>query len=562
MGHIRNIRILSGLIIFVYVTSHLLNLSFGLSSLESMDAWRPVFMAFWQTPIGLVLLYGSLLVHMVLGFEALYHRRTLRMSSFDTIQLVLALMLPPLVALHLLGTRVVSTMVDFEPSYGWIMMIYWKWTPIEGLRQVGVILAAWIHGCMGLYYWMRLKLWWPRASMFLYPAAFIVPVAALLGFVEAGKDVLRLAQDAQWMEKMRASIAPIDKATVSELYRIENVFLITYLTTLLIVLLARWYRQIKIRKIESVNSTKVSYANGPTVATSAGLSLLEISRLNALPHASVCGGRGRCATCRVRIQDGMEALSEPEATELAVLKKVGATPDVRLACQAITLPGLVTVQRLLPGDGEIEGVNLLDYVSGEEREVVVLRMSCLGIAGKLKKSDLASPLVLDEFIDNCVEEITRQEGQVDFIDSNGLMALFLPGKPLEEMAEQAYRISKDILERFNRIKSQLEQQVIVDIDNPIHLDITLHAGKAIAIKNPSSTKPQKVVGEAVNELNRLHEIKRISGIMISDQFAGVLNKPKDGWKLFNFAETATGFSTRSVYIETEILIDEASEVTT
>jgi adenylate cyclase len=32
-----------------------------------------------------------------------------------------------------------------------------------------------------------------------------------------------------------------------------------------------------------------------------GLSLLEASLRNGVPHAHVCGGRGRCSTCRIRI---------------------------------------------------------------------------------------------------------------------------------------------------------------------------------------------------------------------------------------------------------------------
>ncbi|MFC1665109.1 2Fe-2S iron-sulfur cluster-binding protein [Pseudomonadota bacterium] len=553
MGNIRNIRIVTGLVIYVYVTTHLLNLSLGLVSLEQMESWRPVIMAPWQSMVGVVLLYGSLLTHMCLGFEALYHRRTLRMSSFDTIQLVLALLLPPLVVIHVLGSRVVSTMVDFQPTYSWILMIYWKWTPVAGLRQVGVVLAAWIHGCMGLYYWMRLKSWWPRASLLLYPAAFIIPVLALLGFVEAGKEILILAKDPQWLASLRSSAASIDKETTAGLYQLEKVLLISYVVILSMVLSARWFRLLRIRAVESENSTKISYINGPTVTSIPGLSILEISRANALPHASVCGGRGRCATCRVRIKHGAEYLSPAQADELKLLEKVGAAVDVRLACQATVIAGSMTVHRLLPAPRESQVVNLLDYVSGEEQQVIVMSISCLGIAEILDNSGLPSPSVLDQYIGDCIDGIQAESGQLVSADASSVVASFHSETSLSNFAEAAYKIAGNAIESFNQIKKQLQQQVILDSTNVIRLDITLHVGRAILPKLEVLNVASKVVGEAIDELNRLREIKRTSSVLLSDDFATLLDLNTDGWKSIELSELSERFSTRKVYIKLEDL---------
>ena len=45
----------------------------------------------------------------------------------------------------------------------------------------------------------------------------------------------------------------------------------------------------------------LSYGNGRTVRVPKGLSVLEASLRNNVPHASVCGGRARCSTCRIRV---------------------------------------------------------------------------------------------------------------------------------------------------------------------------------------------------------------------------------------------------------------------
>ena len=91
---LRRLRLVSGVVLFAYVVGHLANLSLGLVSLQTMEAARPAFMWLWQNPVGLALLYGSMVLHMVLGLLALYQRGTLRMSSSDSLQLVLALALP------------------------------------------------------------------------------------------------------------------------------------------------------------------------------------------------------------------------------------------------------------------------------------------------------------------------------------------------------------------------------------------------------------------------------------------------------------------------------------
>ena len=44
---------------------------------------------------------------------------------------------------------------------------------------------------------------------------------------------------------------------------------------------------------------KITYPDGKIVNVPKGTSVLEASRSAGLPHKSVCGGRGRCTTCRM-----------------------------------------------------------------------------------------------------------------------------------------------------------------------------------------------------------------------------------------------------------------------
>src|SRR5579864_2534159 len=60
-------------------------------------------------------------------------------------------------------------MVPWQSWIGQFMLVYWKQAPLNGLRQVLVVSAAWIHGCVGLHTWLRLRPWWPKVAGFVYP---------------------------------------------------------------------------------------------------------------------------------------------------------------------------------------------------------------------------------------------------------------------------------------------------------------------------------------------------------------------------------------------------------
>jgi adenylate cyclase len=80
------------------------------------------------------------------------------------------------------------------------------------------------------------------------------------------------------------------------------------------------------------NLISIAYP-GRSVRVPKGCSVLEASRMHRIPHASMCGGRGRCSTCRVRVLDGKDGCPEPDAGEQRTLARLGLPADVRLACQ-------------------------------------------------------------------------------------------------------------------------------------------------------------------------------------------------------------------------------------
>ena len=150
-------RLASGVVLFVFVASHLLNHALGNISLATMEAGRGVFLAVWRNPVGGLLLYISLVTHFGLVLYTIYQRRTLRMPVREALQIVAGLAIPPLLTVHVIGTRGLHQFFDVNDLYAYVVMAIWVFEPVEGLKQTAALLIAWFHGCVGLHYWLKLK---------------------------------------------------------------------------------------------------------------------------------------------------------------------------------------------------------------------------------------------------------------------------------------------------------------------------------------------------------------------------------------------------------------------
>ena len=105
---VRKLRLITGLILFAYVTLHFINHMAGLWSLQAMNATRDVIHAPWWSPVGTAVLYGAFAIHIGLALYAIYQRRRLQIPFEEGFQLVLGLAIPLLLIGHVLGTRMAS----------------------------------------------------------------------------------------------------------------------------------------------------------------------------------------------------------------------------------------------------------------------------------------------------------------------------------------------------------------------------------------------------------------------------------------------------------------------
>ena len=511
---VRRAHLITGLILFAYVLTHLLNHALGLISIEAMEAGRTAFNLLWRNLPATVALYGALLIHAGLAFWALFRRRHLTMPVWEAAQITLGLAIPPLLALHVLGTRFAHEVLGVNDNYVYILLIYFVFSPILGVKQVAAVIVAWLHGCIGLHFWLRLKPWYGPALPYVYAAALLVPVLSLLGFLAAGQQVVRLAADPAWLERARADIGFPDAEGVAMIYARDDWMLIGYGALAVLVLAARSVRSWLNRARGIVH---VTYPNRRRVRVVSGTTILEASRSSGIPHASVCGGRGRCSTCRVRVGEGAAQLPPPSDAEARVLARIRAAANVRLACQTRPVADIEITPLLPSAAGPRDAARR--QMQGEEREVAILFADLRDFTALAEnKLPYDVVFVLNRYFAAMGMAVEEAGGNVDKFIGDGVMALFGIEEGVEAGCRDAVGAARRMAERLTEINSVLAN----DLDKPLRIGIGIHSGPVIVGEmGYGRATSVTAIGDPVNTASRLEAMTKDLGaqVVISEPVA-------------------------------------------
>jgi len=514
--NIRRVRLITGLTLFTYLATHLLNHALGLISLDAMEAGRAWFLAFWRNPLATVALYASFLVHFSLALWALYQRHHLRMPLWEGLQLALGLCIPLLLAVHFAGTRLAHEWYGVQDTYSKIVLTLWKLSPVHGWRQSVLIVIAWIHGCIGFHFWLRLRPWYARYSQVFFALGLLLPVLALLGFVQGGREIDYLIdRDPAWIERTQQASNALGSGEGQDLVTARDGIVYGFWLLLGGVGIARAIRHTYQRR----RRIRVGYPGDREVQVPRGFSVLEASRFARIPHASVCGGRGRCSTCRVRVVSHAAALPAPSAAEQRVLHGVGAPPNVRLACQLRPTADLSVVPLLPANATPSDGYAQPPYHAGQERTIAVLfadLRTFTGIAEQKLPYDLV--FLLNRYFDAAGTAITRAGGIVDKFIGDGVMALFGVETSAEEGCRQALAAADAMVREVETINQNLSGELPV----PLKIGVGVHSGPAVVGRMGFGANMHlTAIGDTVNVASRLQDLTKEYGcqLIISEQVA-------------------------------------------
>jgi hypothetical protein len=102
---------------------------------------------------------------------------------------------------RLIGTSVALSQFGLENGYAQVLANLWAFAPLLVALQAVLLLIVWIHGCLGVHFWLRLKPFYPRVKGLLLSIAVLLPALALLGYYQGGQRALVAVQDSAWLAR-------------------------------------------------------------------------------------------------------------------------------------------------------------------------------------------------------------------------------------------------------------------------------------------------------------------------------------------------------------------------
>lgn len=471
---LRQVRLACGLVLFTYLLSHFINHALGNISMDALQAGVVIHAGIWQFAPVAVVFYTSALIHASLGVWALYERRQFQWKTVEPLQLVLGLSIPALIVAHVVAVRLGENIYDIDRSYPQVLAS-WVSSPLRLWAMYTVVLVAWTHGCIGLYFWLRLKVWFRTAAPWLLAAAVMLPTLALLGVFQGQRFVAARITSPEWQA---ANLGTGQVGTPPQQERLADItdsLLIGYALLLLLVLVARGVRMILERRVGMIS---LAYENGRTLRVPIGLSVLEASMRHKVPHASVCGGRARCSTCRIRITSDLTVLPEPSARESFVLNRLGidGDPAIRLACQLHPTADLAFVQLLAPHMSSANAHATHPARIGQERYLVCMFVDMRGstmLAEKRLPYDTV--FIVNRFLAAVSQAVVACGGKPNQFIGDGELALFGLNCDPQTACRQALKAAAQIAENID----ELNQALQYDLPQPLRFGIGIHGGEVI-----------------------------------------------------------------------------------
>jgi adenylate cyclase len=290
----------------------------------------------------------------------------------------------------------------------------------------------------------------------------------------------------------------------------------TWLALILLVFAARGVRDLRERRRGLI---RVSYPDERRAMVPRGYSVLEASLRFGIPHASVCGGRARCSTCRVRVLGDCSALPSPSRREMAVLNRVGAggNPAVRLACQLRPVSDVIVVP-ILPADTDAAWLRSVRKHRGGREQYVVAMFVDMRESSRLAETRLPfdTVFIVNRFLSTISEAVIKAGGLPNQFVGDGLLALFGLTVEREVACRQALQAVANIGIGVDRLNAFLKD----DLPQPIRFGIGVHGGRAIV--GDIGYRGHFVftaLGDAVNVSARLQDMSKDlhCEVVISDE---------------------------------------------
>jgi adenylate cyclase len=248
-------------------------------------------------------------------------------------------------------------------------------------------------------------------------------------------------------------------------------------------------------------------------------SILKVSVESGIPHTQVCGGNGRCTTCRVMVIEGLANCSERSEKERVMAEKLSFDRSIRLACQT-SVSGDIRLRRLVLDDEDVELVSQLKAGTkiqscGVEKQIAILFADIRGFTTFSESMPAYDVIhILNRYFHKIGKVIDRNGGCIDNYMGDGFMALF----GVEDADEAALRSIKAGLEMLDTVE-ELNLYLEPLYRWRMRIGIGIHFGEVvIGTIGASGNERRTVIGDAVNFASRIESANKELGtnLLISE----------------------------------------------
>ena len=497
----RDIRLISGLILLAFATTHFLNHAVGIlgvGAMERVQDWR---YGLWHSWLGSVLLYGALVVHPLFALLRVVQRRTFKMPVREMLQIALGLAIPLLLVDHIISTRVMGIYFGVDETYHAVLRRLW---PDRAVLQSLLLLLVWTHGMIGIHFMLRSRDAYHHWRDPFLLVSILIPILALIGFMVAAREAERMALPPEFVTDAQRMMFDRDVMWgKGGFYGLVCAFVLFV-----------GIREIRVRTTRQIT---VRFVGHGTRRLAPGPTVLEMFRRFGIPHAALCGGRARCATCRVLVMDGNDRLPAPGMNEARLLRRISAPEGVRLACQIRPHDDL-QVQILLASRLNATGARPLQPDDAINKRGLTVVVADLRAFSALSERQLPRELIglLNRFFDEMSQAITAHDGRIDAFYGDGFMAVFGLEGSQARGAQAAINAAADIV----RAVEALNREFGAALPLPLRIGIGIHTGDAItgAVENDNLGRREITVGETVMIASQLESATRrvLADVVVSE----------------------------------------------
>jgi adenylate cyclase len=408
-----------------------------------------------------------------------------------------------MIMMHVIGTKISDTYLGTASDYLSVLTRQWVMSPWIAAVQISAVVVIWLHACIGLHFWLRTTRWYAGLRPALAGAALLLPALAVAGFVAGGSEAIRRAgNNPEFVE----TVVKQSHLTSENRERGQRLTIVTFGSYLALIALPFAGRAIRGALYRLRRPPQLTHAAGKIMALLPGATVLETLRASGIPHASVCGGRGRCTTCRIRVVKGSEALPAPAGLEAEALARIAAPTGMRLACQVRPTADIAVVPLLSADAGATDGL-VRGGMEGNEQLVTIV---FLDLRGSTTLGEARLPydvlFILNQFFNEMNRALEATGGHYSNFTGDGLMAIYgLEAADPAQSATQALRGAGEMLRRLDLLNAQLR----IELKEPLRIGIGIHQGEAIVgAMGPPRSQIVTAIGDTVNTAARLEGLTK------------------------------------------------------